>query len=269
MKLEIQYMFLDEEIGVEVKKGDVRRAIILYLFKQPMTVTQLAKTLRVSKPTVTCHISKLKREGFVELTKVEVDKRGFQRRYYMIKESVKPRMINHKAEEKYKEVASSVINQLDMALRGKHLREPLGNYINLAFLRMLHMVLYRSGVKLDGVLRDCGWKVGKEVISKHVNGSTFKEILTNVGKFWEKHELGRVKVIEIEEKHATIRIYDCYDCANMPNIGETICHLDEGMLDGILEAKLGDRYEVAEVKCWGNGYTYCEIRIDKHRSKSD
>lgn len=262
---EIQYIFLDDKIGGEVKKGDVRRAIILSLMEHPLTVTQLAKTLRVSKPTVTYHISKLKREGFVELSKVEVDTRGFQRRYYMIKESVKLRAINHKAEEDYQKVASSVISQLDMELRGKRLREPLSNYINISFLRMLHMVLYRSGVKLDGVLRDCGRKVGKEVISKHIIGSTFKEILSDVGRFWEKHELGRVEVVEMGENHATIRVYDCYDCANMPNIGKTICHLDEGMLSGIFEAKLGDRYEAVEVKCWGNGYTYCEIRIDKHQ----
>ncbi len=254
-------MFLEEEIGGEVKKGDVRRGIILSLFEHPLTVTQLAKTLRVSKPTVTYHISKLKRDGFVELRKVEVDKRGFQRKYYLIKESVKLRAINHKAEENYEKVASSVISQLDMELTGKRLRELLSDYINIGFLRLLHMVLYKSGVKLDGVLRDCGWKVGKEVISKHVGGSTFNEILGNIAKFWEKNKLGRVEVIEMEENKATIRIYDCYDCANMPNIGETMCHLDEGMLAGIFEAKLGGGYEAVEVKCWGNGYTYCEVHI--------
>ena len=264
MMEEIQYVFLDGEIGAEVKKGDVKRAIILSLIEHPLTVTQLAKTLGVSKPTVTYHISNLKREGFVELRKVEVDKRGFQRRYYMTKESIKLRVINHKAEDNYQKVASSVISQLDMELTGKRLREPLSNYINISFLRMLHMVSYKSGIKLDGVLRDCGWKVGKEVISKHVSGSTFKEILIDIGKFWEKHELGRVEVVEMGENHATIRVYDCYDCVNMPNIGETICHLDEGMLTGILEAKLGDKYEAVEVKCWGNGYTYCEIYINKN-----
>ena len=50
---EIKYMFLDDEIGSEVKKGDVRRGIILSLIEHPLTVTQLAKTLKVSKPTVT------------------------------------------------------------------------------------------------------------------------------------------------------------------------------------------------------------------------
>lgn len=258
------YVFLDGEIGGEVKKGDVRRAIILSLIEHPLTVTQLAKTLGVSKPTVSYHMSNLKREGFVELRKVEVDKRGFQLRYYMTKESIKLRVINHKAEENYQKVASSVISQLDMELREKRLRELFSNYISISFLRMLHMALYKSGVKLDEISRDCGRKVGKEVISKHIIGSTFKEILIDIGKFWEKHELGRVEVVEMGENHATIRVYDCYDCANMPNIGETICHLDEGILTGILETKLGDKYEAVEVKCWGNGYTYCEIHINKN-----
>jgi DNA-binding transcriptional ArsR family regulator len=131
--------------------------------------------LGVSKPTVTYHISNLKRGGFVELRKVELDKRGFERRYYTIKESVKLRAINYKAEENYQKIASSVISQLDIELTGKRLREPLSNYSNISFLLILHIVLYGSGVKLDEILRDCGRKVGKEVISKYI-GSTFKEI---------------------------------------------------------------------------------------------
>ena len=50
------------------------------------------------------------------------------------------------------------------------------------------------------------------------------------------------------------------DCSGLEPTGEVVCHYDEGLISGIMEAYTGKKFSVKEVDCWANGNGICRFR---------
>ncbi|MCZ7398610.1 MAG: hypothetical protein O8C62_02845, partial [Candidatus Methanoperedens sp.] len=82
-------------------------------------------------------------------------------------------------------------------------------------------------------------------------------VLKELADIWKKLELGTIELAEANK----IRVKDCYQCSNMPDVGKPLCPSDAGIIAGVLDKILGKKHSVKEVKCWGTGYDFCEFEI--------
>lgn len=240
-----------------LKKGEVRASLLALLSREPHAVTELSKLLGVSKATVSYHLNTLVRAGQIKISSEEAAAQGFIKKYYIaVEQATSP------LEEKYIEMLQRMAEKARMELRDYPL-EPLGEKIRGFLLGALHVLQYVTNEKHGQILRNLGFQIGEGVISRRIRGHRLPAILRGVKEVLEGSNLGIVSIMEATNANATLRIFDCFECVNVPNIGEIQCSFDEGSLSGILQAKLGPFYSVKEVKCQGTGHPYCEFRIAK------
>jgi predicted hydrocarbon binding protein/DNA-binding transcriptional ArsR family regulator len=103
---------------------------------------------------------------------------------------------------------------------------------------------------------DVGIRIGPEFDSDNYDG-----ILRELAVFWREHELGDMKIIN-NSKPAII-VTDCYHCGKMPNVGKTLCSMDEGIMEGIFNSKLNMNCKVIETECFGTGHNHCKFDINE------
>jgi signal transduction histidine kinase len=55
----------------------------------------------------------------------------------------------------------------------------------------------------------------------------------------------------------SVSVGECPTCSGLPNLGESVCHFESGLISGGLEGTLGTQYDVIETRCWGLGDRIC------------
>ena len=250
------YMLRPDPETARIFSDKTRRRIVELLEKRgEMTNTLIAKELGISKATVTHHIKILQEAGVIRVARVE-ETRGIPKKYY----TLDARFLESWREDVSRPVKQELEREFRKLFENKKFRKKLGDQINLTFLRLYKSALLSAGISLDDVLFDQGYELGKRVFSEMVSGETLEEVLRSLAQLWEELELGTVEVLEAGDA-ARILVRDCYQCMHMPNVGKPLCATDEGIIAGILEGKLGTRFRVKEVECWGTGKEYCEFEI--------
>jgi len=100
---------------------------------------------------------------------------------------------------------------------------------------------------------DMGIKIGPRFMSNDIDG-----ILNELSIFWEHNKLGNMKI-----QGNTMVIINCYHCGKMPDVGKTLCSMDEGFIEGVFSSKLKLEYEVQEIECNGTGYHHCKFIMEE------
>lgn len=99
---------------------------------------------------------------------------------------------------------------------------------------------------------DIGIRIGREFESKECGG-----ILEEISDFWKEHRLGDMT---IKNGNGTeISVVNCYHCGNMPDVGKTLCSMDEGFIEGVFLSKLKYTCRVSEIECYGMGHKNCKF----------
>jgi hypothetical protein len=63
----------------------------------------------------------------------------------------------------------------------------------------------------------------------------------------------------INSSSPEVMVTRCYHCSKMPNVGKTLCSMDEGILEGIFSSRLNIDYTFKETECFGTGYQHCKF----------
>ncbi len=105
--------------------------------------------------------------------------------------------------------------------------------------------------------RDIGVRLGPEFESDDESG-----LLQELPEFWRSQKLGDMKVIN---NNAAVMVTGCYHCSKMPNVGKTLCSMDEGILEGIFSNKFGIDYTFKETECFGTGYDHCKFVFEEKK----
>lgn len=58
-----------------------------------------------------------------------------------------------------------------------------------------------------------------------------------------------------------LRVYECIECACLPNLGKPTCIFEAGMITGILSEMTKKIVSAKEVRCWTNGYSFCQFEV--------
>ena len=109
---------------------------------------------------------------------------------------------------------------------------------------------------------DVGTKLGKK-LEPLFKSTEYNDIFYELASFWKKNGFGHIDELEITQKATTFNVYDCFECSHMPNIGRTVCKLDEGFLTTVLETKFNNKFEVKEIECYASGFDHCRFEIKR------
>ncbi len=87
-----------------------------------------------------------------------------------------------------------------------------------------------------------------------------------ISEFLANYKVGIFDIFKEEEikngKRLDIRVYECIECAGLPNIGEPICYFEAGMIIGILKELTHKEVFAEEIRCWTSGYSFCHFNIE-------
>lgn len=129
------------------------------------------------------------------------------------------------------------------------------------FKTLCHTIRYgleAYGMNPRPVMKRIGYDIGKRM-AELFRSDNMNDLLSEIEQFWGSHRLGNVEIETFDP--LTIIVRDCFDCSDMPDVGRTLCSLDEGLLEGIFEVRLSLRTIVEEVECYGTGYDHCKMIV--------
>jgi predicted hydrocarbon binding protein len=113
-------------------------------------------------------------------------------------------------------------------------------------------------------VRSIGYQLGME-LSRVLSNESLKDIdsiVKELSSYWVKYGLGEMFWADRAEMKLAIQF--CSDCIGRAyGAGYTICPFKEGLLEAILESKLGKKYRVTEVECCGTQESNCVFRIEQ------
>lgn len=124
-----------------------------------------------------------------------------------------------------------------------------------------NITTWLSSLKIDYqvYLSRLGQELGIE-LSKKFKSKKIKPLLKEMAGFWEKNNLGTIKVVK--QKPLEITMENHMDCMQKKEIVVAQCGFIKKMLETILEDKLGMKCTVQEVDCRPEHSTYCRFRLN-------
>ncbi len=140
-------------------------------------------------------------------------------------------------------------------------RPKLGGGIDAAVFRALRLMIQELGPEMEETIRALGQEIGRSGFAPTIKATEFRGVVEELCQRWEEAKLGTLADIEITDNSGTVREKECITCYGLPNLGRPVCHLEAGIIEGVLEAKLRRFVRVVERKCWALGDTCCEYAI--------
>lgn len=106
---------------------------------------------------------------------------------------------------------------------------------------------------------------GIEMGTNLVKNGIIKNI-DEIAEFLAKYKIGILDIFKEEKiengKKLDLRVYECIECAGLPNIGEPICYFETGMIIGILKELTHKEVSAEEIRCWTSGYSFCHFDVE-------
>jgi len=221
-------------------KGRVKRQILLLLRERAMGFDDIVRATGKVKSTISKHMKDLENDGLIASFPAKGDKR--KKHYILVARPL------GRSTKKASKLDRKTIKDITTAMEGR------GDFLN-AVLRSIRYRFDALGIDVAPMLyhlgREIGTAIGMGMVSEDLDG-----VVKEVSEFWKEHGLGTIKVLEREP--LTFIVTDCYECANMPNVGRTLCAFDEGILEAIFYTRLKREFRIKEIVCWGTGYNHCK-----------
>ena len=148
-------------------------------------------------------------------------------------------------------------------------REKLGEYMPILFYRLLEYTMLDvlaneyGPDKASELFFKAGHKAGIALAQNTLDlNKDFDGFVGQLGQFLEDNLLGILKIEEFHREKLSfiLTISQDLDCSGLESTGEVVCHYDEGLISGIMEAYTGKKFSVKEVDCWANGNGTCRFR---------
>ena len=123
------------------------------------------------------------------------------------------------------------------------------------------------GIDTNEIFRTIGRRIGEEILLDQEipdDEIGFQEVLART---WRELEMGE---IEFEGNPVrSVRVVDSSSCGGQPKSGAAFCHLDEGILEGLLRVHYGIGVTAIERECLSSGENHChfEIQFDEQVSE--
>lgn len=114
------------------------------------------------------------------------------------------------------------------------------------------------GIDTNELLRAIGRRIGEE-IALEVESDEDADFWAELAVRWA--ELGMGKLTVEGDPPTVVRVEDSGSCGGAPKLGGPFCHLDEGILEGIIHSRLGVEVTAVERECTAMGKDHCHFDI--------
>jgi predicted hydrocarbon binding protein len=133
---------------------------------------------------------------------------------------------------------------VDVANALKIARPTLGNDAGVALFRLLRLVALEDiiGRGAAGTAYVAGKKLGLALGIKKL-----EDFLALCAEL----KIGVIKVPKVSASKLRVDVYECVTCAGMSRVGRTLCHLEGGMIAGVVESVTKKKARALEVTCIG------------------
>lgn len=222
-----------EDMARALNSESRRRILELLRERGPMTLSDLARELGMSKSTVHHHLKELERAGLVRVVREE---RGVPRprRYYGL--AGRPVTVSG---PRLKDAVKYVARALE---RGRDPRTSILLAISAAY----RSVIESLGIDAQEVLYEIGREIGRRLARKGGDKGRLEEYLSPIADDVRVRRDGDRVIVEIK---------GCRECSDLPY--GPACPLEAGIIAGFLSELRGRRYRAREVECCGEGADRC------------
>ena len=230
--------------GLRQISNPVRQKILSELQRHDLSLSEIASLTNKAQSTLSVHLDKMVGEGLIGYRDDPQDNR--RKIFYLISKPVGSSVVPR--DELKKAVSNTVARSIGTPstfLKG--------------VIRSIVIGMEAIGFNMDPVLKDIGRQIGLEV-SKRMTSTDVEGLIQEIKEFYKQHELGEVVVYSIHP--VTLIIKDEYDCSKAPDVGKTLCLLNEGTLEAIFEARLGMPLRVVEKETFGSNFNMCKYVIE-------
>jgi hypothetical protein len=236
------------EKGVNVIDSPIKTRILSLLqSNRGLNGSDIVLLTGKSKSTISAHLKDLINADIVDFKPDTID--GRRKIFY-----IKSRYLGKLSRE------SEIDKDLDDYLEEQVIKSDDPFKFFKYIFRTLRVSLMTEGVNIDPILQNAGFKVGR-TFNEQLKSPVTEDLLQNIAQFWEKNSLGKV-VVE-NNIPLTIRVYDCFECGDLPVIGRPACAFDSGILTSIFSQHFNQEMQVDEIKCYAQGDDYCCFEVTK------
>ncbi len=116
------------------------------------------------------------------------------------------------------------------------------------------------------------YDVGKVLACKFSDlfkANEINDLIIELKNFWKAMKLGEIDEFNKSDDVISFKVYECFECSHLPNIGQTVCKFDEGFLKNMLELKLQIPLYVKEIECVATGKQYCLFNVKPAKDPMD
>ena len=165
---------IDSSKHPQVPKGRVRENMLNLLSQQPYSLTDLSRIIKVSKPTISYHLSDLLKNGIIEISGIKTGKGGFRSRLFVLKYNNNSKIIISSNDSHYLELLSGIFEESKLEWTTNNKKELVIN-IQIFLYHAFRLLRNITKTRHHDVLRGYGIRIGKEVIVKNFNSKNLKE----------------------------------------------------------------------------------------------
>jgi predicted hydrocarbon binding protein len=230
--------------GLRQISNPVRQKILSELQRRDLSLSEIAQLTGKAQSTLSVHLDKMVKEGLIGFRDDPEDNR--RKIFYLVSKPVGSSVVPR--EDLIRQVESTIANSIGRPstfLKG--------------VLRSIVIGMEAIGFNMDPVLKDIGRQIGNE-ISKRMLSNNVEGIIGEVKEFYKQHEMGEVNVFALHP--ITIIVKDEYDCSTAPDVGRTLCLMNEGILEAIFETRLGIPVRVTKTDTFGSNFNFCKYVIE-------
>jgi uncharacterized protein len=80
-----------------------------------------------------------------------------------------------------------------------------------------------------------------------------------------EYKMGIVDVFNEKQedglKTMNIRVYECIECVDLPNIGKPLCYFEAGIITGVFKELTKKDVIAEEKRCWTSGFSFCQFDV--------
>lgn len=234
-------MFFSTKNGIVALDSPVKLKILEMLRKGAASFDDLVEQCGKAKSTISVHLDDLEEHNLILEKSSLNDKR---KKYFYLNSvcvaySEMPLMTHYKKNLDTFEISG-----------------PNGDSLLMHIFQTIRYGMEAYGFDPKPILkrlgRDIGTRLGSEFESNNASG-----LLQELPEFWRSHKLGDMKIIN--SSTPAVMVTGCYHCSKMPNVGKTLCSMDEGILEGIFSSRFDIDYCFKETECFGTGYQHCKF----------
>jgi predicted hydrocarbon binding protein len=230
--------------GLKQISNPVRQKILSELQRRDLSLSEIAQLTGKAQSTLSVHLDKMVKEGLVASRDDPSDNR--RKIFYLVS----------------KPVGSSVVPREDLtkAVSGI-IDKSIGSPTRLlkGELRALVIGVEAIGLNMDPVLKDIGRQIGL-AIARHMKSNEVKGLVDEVKEFYTHHDLGDVNVYSLVP--LTLIVKDDYDMSDAPDVGKTLCILNEGIIEAIFDSRTGVPLRVTQSECFGTKSNFCKFVLE-------